>query len=90
MHKVLFFLNKIQNIWILEPKKLRLLSDLKRFMILSLIRAVKNLLDFGISKQPVADNDLEASIDRGLKQSNLGEVHPMKMLWKEIRARYKE
>lgn len=90
MPYVQFFLSKkIQNIWTLERKKQRLLGDLKRSMIFHLIRAVKNLLDFGISKQAFGDEALEASLDRGLKQSELGEVTPHEDVMKEIRARYK-
>jgi predicted transcriptional regulator len=54
-----------------------------------LIRAVKNLLDFGLSKQQTEDEALEASIDRGLKESQLAEVMPHQQVMKEIRERYK-
>lgn len=64
---------------------------LKRFEMvhdISLIRAIKNLLDFGLREQ--LDNEaLEASIDRGLKESERGEVTPHEQVMKEIRARFK-
>ena len=63
---------------------------LKRFEMvndISLIRAVKNLLDFGLREQ-LNDEALEASIDRGLKESLRGEVTQHEQVMKEIRARY--
>ena len=54
----------------------------------SLIRAVKNLLDFGLSKQEADDVDFEASIDQGLKESLNGNVMPHDQVMREIRARY--
>jgi predicted transcriptional regulator len=55
----------------------------------SLIRAIKNLLDFGLSKQRTEDEAMEASIDQGLKESKRGETRPHEEVMKEIRARYK-
>ena len=55
---------------------------------IALIKAIKNLLDFGISKQTEYDA-LEASIQRGIQQSINGEVRPHKEVWTEIRNRYK-
>ena len=70
-------------------EKAEVIKRIEKVHDLSLIRAVKNLLDFGISKQAVGDEALEASIDRGLKQSELGEVTPHEDVMKEIRALYK-
>ncbi len=70
-------------------EKAEVIKRFEKVYDLSLIRAVKNLLDFGISKQTAADEALEASIERGLKQSGLGEVTPHEDFMKEIRARYK-
>jgi predicted transcriptional regulator len=56
----------------------------------SLIRAIKNLLDFGLSKQKTEDEAREASIDRGLKESMRGETMPHEQVMKEIRACYKQ
>ncbi len=55
----------------------------------SLIRAIKNLLDFGLSKQKTEDEAMEASINRGLEESKRGETRPDEEVMKEIRARYK-
>ncbi len=57
-------------------EKAEVIKRFEKVYDLSLIRAVKNLLDFGISKQTVGNDALEASIDRGLKQSGLEEVTP--------------
>jgi hypothetical protein len=54
----------------------------------SLIQAIKNILDFGLRKQ--AENDaMEASIDKGINQSSMGETRPHDQVMTEIRARYK-
>jgi predicted transcriptional regulator len=55
----------------------------------SLIKAIKNLLDFGLSKQEAEDEALEASIDRGLRESMRGETIPHEQAMKEIRSLYK-
>ena len=55
----------------------------------SLIRAIKNLLDFGLSKQKSEDEALETSIDQGLKESMLGKTLPHEEVMNEMRARYK-
>lgn len=55
----------------------------------SLIRAIKNLLDFGLSKQETAEEAMEVSIDQGLKESMRGETRPHEEVMKEIRDRYK-
>jgi hypothetical protein len=70
-------------------EKAEVLKRFEKVYDLSLIRAVKNLLDFGLSKQKEEDEALEASIDRGLKESQRGEVMPHQQVMKEIRDRYK-
>ena len=57
-------------------EKAEVLKRFEKVYDLSLIRAVKNLLDFGLSKQRAEDEALEASIDRGLNESLHGEVTP--------------
>ena len=56
----------------------------------SLIQAIKNLLDFGLSKQSAHkyDEELEASLKEAIEQSNKREVQPHKEVWAEIRKRY--
>lgn len=56
---------------------------------LALIRAIKSLLDFGLSRQQTEDEELKASIDRGLRESQEGDVTPHEHVMKEIRDRYK-
>jgi len=73
----------------IQEEKAEVIKRFKEVRDLSLIRAVKNLLDFGLSKQKSEDEALEASIDRGLKESSLGKVIPHEQVMKEIRARYK-
>lgn len=66
---------------------------IRRFNLIndaSLISAIKSLLDFGLSKQSNENSDLlEASIKRGIEQSNRREVRPHEEVWPEIRNRYK-
>jgi predicted transcriptional regulator len=70
-------------------EKEEVLKRFEKIYDLSLIRAVKNLLDFGLSKQREGDQALEASIDQGLKESLDGDVTPHEEVIKEIRTRYK-
>lgn len=70
-------------------EKAEVLKRFEKVYDLSLIRAVKNLLDFGLSKQNAEDEALESSIDRGLQESQRGEVMPHEKVMKEIRDRYK-
>ena len=70
-------------------EKAEVIKRFEKVNDLSLIRAVKNLLDFGLSKQKSEDEELEASIDRGLKESMRGEVELHKPVMEEIRTRYK-
>ncbi len=57
---------------------------------ISLIKAIKNLLDFGLSNQ-ISNTDaaLEKAIEEGIRQADNGEVRPHKEVWAEIRNRYK-
>lgn len=55
----------------------------------SLIKAIKNLLDFGLSKQVADAAAMESSIDQGLKESKQGEVTSHEQVMKEIKTRYK-
>ncbi len=71
----------------IQDEKAEVIKRFEEVSDLSLIRAVKNLLDFGLSKQK--SEALEASIDQGLKESALGHVIPHEQVMKEIRARYK-
>jgi predicted transcriptional regulator len=70
-------------------EKEEVLKRFEKVYDLSLVRAIKNLLDFGLSKQSTADEALEASIDRALQESLDGEVMPHEQVMTEIRDRYK-
>jgi predicted transcriptional regulator len=72
----------------IKNEKEEVLRRFEKVHDLSLIRAIKNLLDFGLSRQ-AEDEALDASIDRGLKESSQGEVRLHKEVMKEIRDRYK-
>jgi len=70
-------------------EKAEVLKQFEKVYDPALIRAIKNLLDFGLSKQKTEDEALEASIDQGLKESMRGETKSHEEVMKEIRARYK-
>jgi predicted transcriptional regulator len=72
----------------LTAEKAEIIKRFEQIQDVSLIQAIKNLLDFGLSKQAESDA-LEASIERGLKQSMAGETRPHEEVWAEIRSRYK-
>ena len=72
----------------ISSEKAEVMKRFEQVHDISLIRVIKNILDFGLSKQ--ADNEaLEASIERGLNQSNKGEVRSHQQVMTEIRDRYK-
>ena len=70
-------------------EKAEIVRRLEQIHDISLIHAIRNLLDFGLSKQVEGDKALEASIDRGLSQSEKGEVKSHEQVMAEIRQRYK-
>lgn len=70
-------------------EKAEVLKRFEKVHDLSLIMAVKNLLDFGLSKQQ-DDELLEQSINRGLTESLRGDTIPHSEVRKEIRLRYKQ
>jgi predicted transcriptional regulator len=69
-------------------EKAEVLERVEKINDLALIRAIKNLLDFGLTRQ--AENEaLEQSIQRGLNESKLGQVRPHQQVMAEFRERYK-
>ena len=70
----------------ISSEKEEIMRRFEQIHDISLIRAIKNLLDFGLSKQ---DEALEASIDRSLNESKKGEVRPHEEVMAEIRSRFK-
>ncbi|MBS1584932.1 MAG: hypothetical protein JSS82_05240 [Bacteroidetes bacterium] len=54
----------------------------------ALIKAIKNLLDFGLHRQ-FADDAMEASIDKGLEQARQGMLRNHEDVMRDMRNRYK-
>lgn len=54
----------------------------------ALIKAIKNLLDFGLHRQ-LADDAMEASIDKGLEQAKQGMLRKHEDVMRDMRNRYK-
>ncbi|HEY5826687.1 MAG TPA: hypothetical protein VIT44_20105 [Cyclobacteriaceae bacterium] len=73
----------------ISSEKAEIIKRFEQINDVSLIQAIKNLLDFGLSKQTQKNEALEESIDKGLIQSNEGAVRPHKEVMAEIRERYK-
>jgi predicted transcriptional regulator len=73
----------------ISSEKAEIMRRFEQVYDASLIQAIKNLLDFGLSKQSERDEALEASIDRGLNESKNGKVRPHQEVMTEMRARYK-
>ena len=72
----------------ISSEKAEIIRRFEQIQDISLIHAIKNLLDFGLSKQAESDA-MEASVDRGLNQSKKGETRPHEQVLAEIRSRYK-
>ena len=73
----------------ISSEKAEIIKRFEQIHDLSLIGAIKNLLDFGLSKQAKDDEALEASIETGLSQSTKREVRRHEEVMAEIRERYK-
>jgi predicted transcriptional regulator len=72
----------------ISSEKAEIMKRFEQIRDISLIRAIKTLLDFGLSKQ--ADNEaLSASIEKGLNESKKGTVKSHEDIMPKIRARYK-
>ena len=72
----------------ISSEKAEVMKQVEQINDISLIRAVKNLLDFGLAMQE-KDDALEGSINKGLDQSRNGETRPHDQVMREIRERYK-
>jgi len=68
-------------------EKKEIIKRLNEVEDLSVIDAVKDLLDFA---QTMNDDKLEAELEIALKQSDNREVSPHHEVWAEIRNRYKK
>jgi hypothetical protein len=72
----------------IASEKANILERVEKVNDLALIRAIKNLLDFGLTRQQ-ENEALEQSIERGLNESRLGKVRPHNVAMKEFRDKYK-
>jgi predicted transcriptional regulator len=73
----------------ITTEKAEILKRLDQVNDLSLVSAVRNLLDFGLSKQALENEVMENSINRGIQQAERGELRPHDEVIAEIRDRYK-
>ena len=80
-------LSKDNDMNIAEEKE-EVIKQVEKVNDIELIRAIKGVLDFGLSKQQ-ADEEMEASISRGLLQSQLGQTRSHEEVMKEIKEKYK-
>ncbi|MFM7852571.1 MAG: hypothetical protein ACKO96_11805 [Flammeovirgaceae bacterium] len=72
----------------ISSEKAEVLQRVEQVNDLALIRAIKNLLDFGLTRQ--AENEvMEQSIQRGLNDSKFGQVRPHHEVMTEFREKYK-
>ena len=74
----------------LKTEKSEIIRKVDQINDESLIYAIKNLLDFGLSYQPVDDAELEASIDRGLTQLEKGEGRTHEVVMAALKKEYEE
>ena len=72
----------------IASEKAYILERVEKVNDLALIRAIKNLLDFGLTRQQ-ENEAMEQSIERGLNESRLGKVRPHNVVMKEFRNKYK-
>ncbi|MFM7431209.1 MAG: hypothetical protein ACKO1F_15100 [Flammeovirgaceae bacterium] len=72
----------------IASEKADILERVEKVNDLALIRAIKNLLDFGLTRQQ-ENEALEQSIERGFNESRLGKVRPHNVVMKEFRDKYK-
>jgi len=72
----------------LGAEKAAIIKRFEQVHDLKLIKAIKDLLDFGLSKQINDDQALEESINRGMQQSKQGLVRPHSEVMAEVRKRY--
>ena len=71
----------------IQLEKANIIERLKQINDESLLQAVKSLLD---NAQKNVDKQLEASIDKGLKESKQGKGRTHKEVMADLREKYKE
>ena len=70
-------------------EKAEVIKSFEKVNDLSLVRAIKNLLDFAQTNQQKIDQALENSIDQGLKESLNSELEPHDVVMKGFPDQYK-
>jgi predicted transcriptional regulator len=69
----------------IQAEKLHLIEQLAKLQNASIVSRVKDFLHNALKEK---DELLEQSIERGIKQSKAGQVHPHKEVMAEMRAKY--
>jgi hypothetical protein len=72
----------------IQAEKAEVIKRFEEVTDISLIRAIKNLLDFGLKR--VEDPQLTASIEQALRESAEKKVRAHEEVMDELRARYKK
>ena len=74
----------------LETEKKAVIKKFEQVDDIYLIRAIKNMLEYALKKSGQSETDLlDASINRGLEQSDKGEGKPHKEVMAGLRNRFK-
>jgi hypothetical protein len=71
----------------LSSEKAEIIKRFEQINDLSLINAIKNLLDYGLTKQTESDR-LNTSIDKGLIESTNGQTRSHSEVMADVRSRY--
>jgi len=72
----------------LETEKKAVIKKFEQVDDIHLVRAIKNMLEYALKKSGQSD-PLEASIKRGLEQSDRGEGRPHKDVMANLRGKFK-
>ena len=74
----------------IQSEKANIIKRFEQVNDITLIKAIKNLLDHAFHKEAIeVDKALESSIDRGLKESAKGEGRSHKKVMTELRKKDK-
>ena len=73
----------------LETEKKAVIKKFEQVDDIYLVRAIKNMLEYALKKSRQSETDLlDASINRGLEQSDKGEGKPHKEVMAGLRNRF--
>jgi hypothetical protein len=73
----------------IKTERSEIIKKVDRITDESLLHAIRNLVDFGLSYQPAKDLELEASIDRALVQLEQGKGRATKAVMASVKRKYK-